>query len=41
MSAVAREYEYLIARARKEGNEALVESLSIAYNKYMDEATKS
>ena len=39
MVAVAREYEYLIARAKKQGDHKLAELLSRAYDKYMDEAT--
>jgi hypothetical protein len=39
MVAVAREYEYLIARAQKENKPKLVEQLSRAYEKYMDEVT--
>lgn len=40
MTAVLREFEYLVARARREGNEKLEQQLTAAYVKYLEENTR-
>lgn len=41
MSAIAFEYEYLIRRAKKQGDTKLAELLARSYDKYLDAATSS